>query len=279
MSKGIGEGLEPQLSIPPGYVDEVFDRISKMTLELDDDPLEFGPKRLNLKVSQARSHLSDCENIYLEVSRLLQRFKSAHRTLETEFEIEKKHLFANDPEVRSLPHVTDREALATMKLRKQVREMEVVARNIPDLESLIIIIKAKRSDLKDLQSRIRDQIKLCQEEIGLGAKWGSKPPPGSSPVSLDESPKVPRQTIKELRDMFGDSDSPDITDPSLISPDLFSSQDSSTEPDPSSPPGDSGVPGAETEKYLDEIFDSIETTPKPSHSKSDLESLLNDLDI
>ena len=36
------------------------------------------------------------------------------------------------------------------------------------------VIKAKRTDLKDLQGRLRDQLKLCQEQIALGQRWGSK---------------------------------------------------------------------------------------------------------
>jgi hypothetical protein len=36
------------------------------------------------------------------------------------------------------------------------------------------VIKAKRTDLKDLQGRLRDQLKLCQEQISLGQRWGSK---------------------------------------------------------------------------------------------------------
>lgn len=266
---------DPIPSVPDSYIDRVFEKISEMTIELDNDPIELGPKRLNNKVAEARGHLSDCESLFIEVSRLLQKFKSAHRTLQTEFEINKKHLFANDPEVRSLPHVTDREALATMKLREQVREMEAVARNVPDLEALITIIKAKRSDLKDLQSRLRDQIKLCQEEIGLGAKWGSKPPPGAKVPDLDRNPKVPKQTVKELRNLFEGSGFSEIIDSSAIAPTF------EPEPDPA-PAG--RIPeeflGSGGDEEFDGVLDSIDaksSSTVPSRSK--IEEILADLEL
>lgn len=264
-------------SIPDSYIERVFDKISEMTVELDNDPIELGPKRLNNKVAEARGHLSDCESLFIEVSRLLQKFKSAHRTLQTEFDIDKKDLFANDPEVRALPHVTDREALATMKLRNQVREMEAVARNIPDLESLITIIKAKRTDLKDLQSRLRDQIKLCQEEISLGSRWGSKPPPGAKTPDLGNTPK---QTVKQIRDLFNNSKTPDVTDSSVIVPEA------------EGPPAISQVAPSPSDEVVEDFsgtskdsdFDAfLESVEFPSNSgrdgKLDLESILEGLDL
>lgn len=269
---------DPIPSVPDSYIDRVFEKISEMTIELDNDPIELGPKRLNNKVAEARGHLSDCESLFIEVSRLLQKFKSAHRTLQTEFEINKKHLFANDPEVRSLPHVTDREALATMKLRDQVREMEAVARNIPDLEALITIIKAKRSDLKDLQSRLRDQIKLCQEEIGLGSKWGSKPPPGTKTPDLDKNPKTPRQTVKDLRNLFEGSGLPGITDSNTVAP--------TSEPEPDLEPAGK-IPeeflGSGKDEDLDSFMESVDvygSNTKPnSPSKSKIDDILSDLEL
>lgn len=183
-------------------IDAVFSMLSRMEVILDEDPLQFGPKRLNGKVAEARRMLTECESIFLKVSQWLQKYRAAHRTLEVEFDLEKKHLYANDPEVRAGRNVADREALATMKLREQAQELSRLAQTQSDLEAVMSVIKAKRSDLKDAQSRLRDQIKLCQEEIGLGGKWGTKPSPGSDTPDLDHTPDVDKQTLKDLHEMF-----------------------------------------------------------------------------
>ena len=72
--------------VPQDYIDTIFDRISIMEVELDTDPLQYGPKRLNNKIAEARGHLTECESMFLQVSRLLQKFRSVHRDLEVEFE-------------------------------------------------------------------------------------------------------------------------------------------------------------------------------------------------
>ena len=48
--------------------------------------------------------------------------------------------------------------------------------NSTDLDTTLKIVRAKRTDLKDIQGRLRDQFKVCLEEITLGARWGSKLP-------------------------------------------------------------------------------------------------------
>jgi len=188
--------------ISSAVVDSVFSLLSKMEVELDADPLQFGPKRLNSKVAQARGMLTECEGLFLKVSQWLQKYRAALRTLETELDLDMKHLFANDPEVRAGRNVADRDALATMKLREQASEVAEVQQTREDLEAMLTVIKAKRSDLKDVQGRLRDQMKLCNEEIALGARWGSKPRRDLCAPDLDASPDVDRQTLRDLHDMF-----------------------------------------------------------------------------
>lgn len=254
--------------VPQDYIDTIFDRISGMEVGLDTDPLQYGPKRLNNKIAEARGHLTECESIFLQVSRLLQQFRSVHRDLEVEFEISKKHLFANDPEVQALPHVTDRDALATMKLRDQVHELNTLSRNIPDLEALITVIKAKRTDLKDVQGRIRDQIKLCHEEIALGGRWGSKAPPGSKVPDLDSTPTVPKETLRDLRDMFDGSKSPEITDSRVIAPESDSEGEAIED-----------FAGNESDDTMDEFLKAIEDNTRQSRVPQNLESILDGLDL
>ena len=190
----------PEITVD--VVESVFRRLSSMEVELDADPLQFGPKRLNGKVAGARGMLTECESVFLKVSLWLQKYRAAHRTLETEMDLAKKHLYANDPEVRAGRNVADRDALATMKLRQQARDLSAVAQSQADLEAMLTVVKAKRADLKDVQGRIRDQMKLCHEEIGLGGRWGSKPHPGTTAPDLDATPNVDKQTLKDLHEMF-----------------------------------------------------------------------------
>lgn len=183
--------------ITPEKVQLIYEDLSKMALDLDPDPIQFGPKRLNEKVAICRGHLTRCERIFLQVAQDLHWYKRSQKTWQTEFDIRMRHLIANDPEVMAGRSVKDRESIASNKLsevRHEICELQV---SIDDLEHLIVLVKAKRSDLKDTQGRIRDQFKICQEELGLGARWGS---PNNSAFPVEKEPKVSHTggTIEEF---------------------------------------------------------------------------------
>lgn len=180
-------------------IKSVFSELEKMEVELDDDPLQYGPRQLNGKVSTVRRMLTRCERVFLQNSYDLQLYKRTYRAVSTDFELQMQALIANDPEVRAGRNVRDRDAIATMKLRDQREEIMQIEVGIQDLEMLMTVIKAKRADLRDLQGRLRDQIKLCQEEIGLGSRWGSKPPPGVKAPNLDNAPKIANQALEDIQ--------------------------------------------------------------------------------
>lgn len=189
--------------IDDAYVRRVFDLLSNMDVELDPDPIAFGPKRLNGKVAQCRDYLSKCQRIYLQLANDLGQLNRAHRQSKLDFDLRMQDLFANDPDVRSGKNVRDREAVATMKLRDE-REMTTrLESSIQDLDAVLTVVKAKREDLKDVQGRIRDQVKLCQEEIGLGERWGSAPSPGTR-MSFDNRPRVDTAALEAMHDTMGD---------------------------------------------------------------------------
>jgi len=260
------------------FLDSVFSRLATMEVELDEDPLQFGPKRLNGKIATARGMLTECERIYLHVAQLLQNFKTSHRTSELEFEIEKKYLYANDPEVMAGRNVADRDAIATGKLLKQARELNDLAKSLSDLEAVLSVVKSKRADLKDLQGRIRDQIKLCHEEIGLGSKWGSKPYPGTKAPDLDNSPRVPKQTIRDLQDLFSGSKAPDVMDSEVLAPELpESSKDSS----PVANDSCEEFAGDESDEAMDSFLDAIKdhSSGTKSASPESIESILESMNL
>lgn len=167
------------LDFPQEEVDRIFTELGELRVELDDDPLVYGPKRLNTKTACVRRMLDRCETLFLDVSRRLQAVRRALRVAEIDLDLAKKDLFANDPETRSGRSVSDREAIAAGKLNPEIMKVHDLTLAATDLESVLVVIRAKRADLKDTEGRLRDQIRLCSEEIGLGSRWGSKVPGAS----------------------------------------------------------------------------------------------------
>jgi len=204
-------------SVTPDYIDGLFTEMEAMNVDLDDDPLEYGPRRLSSKVAEARLHLSRCEQMSLQVGRLLQQYKRAHRALQTDFDLQLQHMLANDPEVRSGRNVADRNAIATVKLsdlKEQISACEIV---IQDLEVINTSIKSKRSDLKDTQSRLRDQMRLCQEEVGLGGRWGDRKATKALDPILRSAPLIDPTAMAELEALNPKGQEIQI-DPTIIVP-------------------------------------------------------------
>lgn len=161
----------------PEFFDSLYEELKTMQVPLDADPILYGPKRLNDRMSLARNYASRCETIQLEISQELQRRKRSLRGLKTQYDLLFKDLLANDVDVRSGRNVADRNATATMKLKDRHTEIDELDSRVQDLEMFLMVVKTKRSDLKDIQSRIKDQKSLVSDEIGLGGRWGQQTAP------------------------------------------------------------------------------------------------------
>ncbi len=162
------------MSVDLEYINDVYQKLSNMDVQLDPDPIEFGPSKLNNKTAEARKYLSQTEKIFMQVSQNLHKYKRDLLISETQYDLEQTKLMANDPHVRSGRSQQEREALASTQLVHIQSKINSCKLAVHDLEDVLKVIKAKRTDLKDLQGRIRDQLKLCQEQISLGQRWGQK---------------------------------------------------------------------------------------------------------
>jgi len=188
----------PKIDQP--YIDDLFEELGKMQVVLDKEPLRFGPSRLNEKIAITRNMLTRCEQLFNSVSYNLQIYTTERRRAELVFSLNEKELIANDPEVRAGRNLKDREAVAHLKLRKELENLTNLNATVHNLEIVLNMVKAKRSDLKDIQGRIKDQMKLCQEDIGIGRRWGQEK------VAAPPKPIVTPKMAEELLSPIEESD-------------------------------------------------------------------------
>lgn len=224
------------------YINSIFKRLSTMEVELESNPLEFGPSSLNEKVAEARGHLTSTERIFMEVSHNLHKYKRDLLIAESAFRISSTRLMAEDPHVRQGRSQGEREALASMRLTDDQDKIDELRLAVNDLEDLLKVIKAKRTDLKDLQGRIRDQLKLCQEQIGLGQRWGGK----STPQRADLIP----QEDMDLNSVFADALRGSIAEDEISSDEIDGFMESEVDTEVSSE-------NATEDLDLSDILDSI----------------------
>jgi hypothetical protein len=207
----------------PEEISGIYGELGGLSVQLDDDPLVFGPKRLNGKVALVRRALDRCERIFLDIAHRLQVARRLMNVAKTDLGLGKRNLLANDPETRGGASVVDRDAIASGKLAKEMALLSSLQILEGDLAAVLDVVKAKRVDLKDAEGRLRDQMRLCQEEIGLGQQWGSQVPRAS--VDVDQG-RPATSASDSIRDIIGSiegevtvsQNNGDWTDPPL--PDL-----------------------------------------------------------
>ena len=198
-------------------VDALYVRLEGLAVALDNDPLAYGPKRLQEKTAQCRAHLTTVERMFLDVSRRLHALRRDLRAKKSALELATKFLYAEDPEVRAGRNIADRDAFAAIKLKPEWMAVHTGEQVVGDLEAVMHVIKAKRSDLRDTQGRIRDQVRLCGQELELGGRWGTKRPnapdlePGQG-VATGEDVQDVLDLIEDVGGAAGEIHLPPLTD-------------------------------------------------------------------
>ena len=190
--------------------DRVFDLLSRLSVELDSDPLVYGPGRLNEKIAEVHRCIGLVQAESLRFSQLLSGYQRRYRAAEASYRLAFRDLLANDPHVRMERATMDREARANGKLQPLIEERDRYLYAVQDAEAILAVIRTKHLDLRDSQGRLKDQIRLCHEEISLGGAWGNRLPtaglgvPGRSnfrrgpaEASPDEIESLLDETLRE----------------------------------------------------------------------------------
>ena len=175
-----------------------YDVLGGMHVKLDPNPIEYGPKRFNNKIAETRALLTRLEQIFLQLSEDLHWFRRDVLRKKTTYELDKRNLLVKNMNVRAGRSQTERDTLADVELSEQLEELGLLEVTIQDLEMLMIVIKAKRTDLKDIQGRMRDQLKLIEHDISMNARWGhSLPPDPLNPTAGDDIDEILSNVDKE----------------------------------------------------------------------------------
>ena len=284
---------KPVLTFSQKEADLIYDELRNLHVELDSDPLVFGPKRLNNKVATLRGMLDRCERIFLDVAQRLHAVTRRLLASNTDLEMAKKVLYAEDPETRAGRSVSDRDAIASGKLKNEVQECNRLERVKMALESTLMVVKAKRTDLKDTQGRLRDQLKLCQEEIGLGNRWGSR-----APGAADLKPTGAAAEVADIDDILqgvdgeihlaeqkGDwedpptMEQPDEEDDEEDEEDEDESDDDLMDADAIDPAADGDAPEPEPELDLGDDAPDLDSQLKSTATTDQIDSFLDGDDI
>ena len=140
----VGDYDQPTLR---SEIDAVYIELADMQMELDNDPIRFGPKRLNGKVADCKRLVSRCTEIEINLSTIMAMILRQQRSAEAQLELMMQDLLTSDPEVRAGRSVRDREAIANTKMRDERSFCRLVTEAGEEIKAAITVVKAKKSDL------------------------------------------------------------------------------------------------------------------------------------
>jgi hypothetical protein len=252
-------------------IDSIYEELTTMDVGLDPDPIRFGPKRLNGKVAAVKKLVSRCTEIEISLAHRMSLLTRSLRSAEAETDLCLQDMLANDPEVRAGRSVRDREAIAYTKLREEREAVTRLKQQVEDIKSSIAVVRAKKNDLKDTQGRLRDQIRLCHEEIALGSTWGSEGYPSGKPLKSSGAgiQKEGRDSVDVLIEELTVEDPGGIGETDTEESDADLEQSMRTEADGSNGKPEPEADGEEAQQMLDALLsnlpDGVET---PAENKS-----------
>lgn len=165
------------------YIQSVFNEMRDgMSVTLDENPLEYGPTRLNQKLHETRKYLDRCSTISVQLNHWLHTYTMEHSRQEAQFDLLSDALLTNDTNVRAGMAFGDRQAAVNMKLRDRQQNLKAMELVINGLEAVLKVVNSKSRDLKDAQTQLGRQMKLCEIAVTMGGQYGSAVPDGGSKV-------------------------------------------------------------------------------------------------
>lgn len=161
--------------IPEERINVIFDRIGEMNIELDDDPIERGPKFLNNMVALCRNYTNEVQKFARECQMHIRQLEHELRVTKADYELQFNDLMAYDPEICALRthSKADREAVANTRLKEEQETINSLELALNDLGHVNTVITSKIHELRDVNRDIRLQMQLIQAEIKTGSFWGN----------------------------------------------------------------------------------------------------------
>jgi len=158
----------------PERVEEIYNELVTLVVELDADPTARGPAYLQDLISKTRGYLNRTSLLMHEVHRERHQLERRLDACETVFQASSDELLADDSRVTRLPNIDDRKAMINLLLRTERAEINDLKRQVKELGFVEKAVKHRHRELDNTVSSIRMQKSLIDTEIRTGAAYGDE---------------------------------------------------------------------------------------------------------
>lgn len=164
-------------------MERIVSEVEGMTVEIDPDPaVSGGATVLRRKIAQVETHLSTCLDMVSAARVRVQHVRSRHRDLQLGLRLATDLLISKDPDVRGGRNISDRNALASIKLQAEHLMVREADGDRTQAETILQIVSAKLAHLKDLRHHLRGQLRDLTDNTSTGTGAGRPPLPSRYPL-------------------------------------------------------------------------------------------------
>lgn len=143
-----------------GAMERIVSEVEGMAVEVDSDPaVSGGAAVLRKKIAQVESYLSTCLDMVSAARVRVQHVRTRHRDLQLGLRLATDLLISRDPDVRGGRNISDRNALASIKLQAEHLMVREADGDRTEAETILQIVSAKLAHLKDLRHHLRGQLR------------------------------------------------------------------------------------------------------------------------
>ena len=158
----------------PEQIEEMYERLPTLVVELAPDPTARGPAHLQSLISQVRGYLNQT-GIYIQrVLKAKAELESELEAQQVAFQISADELLAEDRRVTRLPAIRDREAMINFLLSDDRKTIMLLTKQVNDIGYVEKAVRHRHRELEHTMSAIRLQRSLIQTELKTGSLFGDE---------------------------------------------------------------------------------------------------------
>lgn len=148
---------------------KVLERVSQMKVEIDPDPtVSGGIPVIRKKLSLVEDYLQESLDMLNASRAKLQSKTNRHRSMRIGLKLATDILLSSDPEVRNGRNVTDRQALASIKLQNETIRVQKSQEEMTNAKVVVATLTDKVGQLKDTRKILRAQERDLTELAPVG---------------------------------------------------------------------------------------------------------------
>jgi hypothetical protein len=184
-------------------IQKIFAELEELTIDLPQDAAGLGADFLRESVSLCRGYLNQVglhyQRILSEKTIITMKLESK----ESEFQIKSDELLTQDPRVKVLSALADRQAMVNNILLNERRELETLRLELKSCDQVEKVVRFRHKELEQTMSALRIQRSLLKDQLHTGSFYGDESPTardddGVSNMDGDELDKILEEAEKEV---------------------------------------------------------------------------------